>query len=162
MPATWVVCPIIIQNGANIAKVLTLIDPGRPLWPTTDDTGLPILVPQYYSGSCCIYPERGMDWALCYVAGVDFSAIDIDPDCERVFDEVIPDEESGRLPTKERCALWYEGTPQASIVALRILQRLNINPAGLEAGSKRRNWLTRLGIAASGGELFRLEGWHIA
>ncbi len=142
MPSCWVVSSIVTVDGTNKPKVATLVDP---------------VAGRQYGHSSAIYPERGKAWALSYVLGQDLSAIDADTDCERVFDE----EESGRPSRADDAAF----LAQASLTALsklsRILDDKGADRAGLNAASSRRDWLRRLGMAASGDPDFRPEGWHV-
>ncbi len=138
MPACWVISPIVTVDGTNKPKVSVL----------------------GYAHSSAIYPNRGKTWALSYVSGPDFVAIDADPDCERVFDEVEADQGS-RRPSRGDNRVFLADvptTPRAKLHAL--LEGRGAVRAGLDTASTRREWLKRLGMAASGDSDFRPEGWH--
>ncbi|KKN48903.1 hypothetical protein LCGC14_0648010 [marine sediment metagenome] len=154
MPACWVTGPIITIDGVNKPKVATLTDGLR-------DT---------YKHSSAIYPERGMTWALSYVAGADFVAIDADPDCHRLFDEVIPDVSpfepvpifSSRWPNRATSRDWL--LSPSTTPGIDLQDQLAIHGAsvdGLTVASTRGEWLASLGRAVSAGlDDFRPEGWY--
>ncbi len=146
MPSCWVTSPIVTVNGVNKPKVATLFDSHQV---------------NPYAHSSAIYPERSKTWCLSYVTGVDFDAIDNDPECERVFDEVIADQ-GGKRPSRGAHAVWLKAATGTSAGKLRTKLTLrDADTRGMGGASTRADWLTRLGMAASGDADFRPEGWHV-
>jgi hypothetical protein len=146
MPACWVISPIVVEGGVNMAKVAALRDAGGEL---------------RYGTVSAIYPERGMAWCLSYVSGDDFGAIDDDPDCERVFVEALPDQ-AGKRPAKAEHLAWLDERPTGSTAkATALLTEKGIDAAGLSAASTRKDWLARLGRGASAGlDDFNPGAWY--
>lgn len=160
MPSCWVISPIVIVDGVNKPKVATLVDPGRPPGVVVNTDDGPVLVGPHYRHSSAIYPERGKTWCLSYVTGVDLSAIDDDPDCERVFAEELSDRE-GKQPARGDSAAWLEGVPATPLARMNsLLAKQGANAGGLTAASTRSDWIRRLGMAASGDADFRPQGWY--
>ena len=147
MPACWVIGPIVVEDGVNKAKVAALRDAGGEL---------------RYGAVSAIYPERGMAWCLSYVSGADFTAIDDDPDTERVFAEVLPDQ-AGKRPAKAEHLAWLEGRPTGSTAnAAALLAEKGIDAGGLGPTSTRKDWLARLGRGASAGlDDFNPGAWYV-
>ena len=89
MPSRWVICPVITVGNARKPKVSIIADPGIPPYQVVDvdeDTGVtlpPVTVRKTYNHSSCIDKKN---WALCFVRGVDLSALDSDPDIITLFD----------------------------------------------------------------------------
>ena len=146
MPACWVVGPIVTVDGTNKPRVATLLD--ISLTPSPP-----------YAHSSAIYPERGKTWCLSYVTGADFAAIDADSECERVFEEALPDQ-GGKRPGKDEHAAWLDKLPTGSTAqAMALLVAKGASTTGLAAAS-RGEYIKRLGMAASGDTDFRPQGWH--
>lgn len=146
MPACWVVCPIVVEGGANMAKVAAMRDAMGDL---------------RYSTSSAIYPERGMAWCLTYISGADLTAIDDDPDIERVFDEALPDQ-AGKRPAQSEHVAWLHERPSGSTAkASALLMAKGLDTGGLGPVSTRNDWLARLGRGASAGlDNFNPEAWY--
>ncbi len=142
MPGAWVISPIVTVDGMNMPKVATFGDKdGR-----------------FYAHSSCIYPERGMTWALSYVAGDDLTLLRDDPECTLLFDEEMTE----LRPTRARCLEWLqEKSPTQLTTLTTILQAKDASAVGLTENSQRRSWLAALGRAASAGQDdFRPEAWY--
>ena len=76
--ARWIINPVVTVDGMRMPKVVTIEDPGTPLRDYVDDFGVPFQKRNVYDHSSAIGES---EWALSFVRGVDFSAIDTDPEC---------------------------------------------------------------------------------
>ncbi len=150
MPACWVTSSIVTVDGVNKPKVATLRDLGRVIGGDNP----------FFAHSSAIYPERNKTWCLSYVVGEDFSTIDADPDCDRVFDEVLSDRD-GKPPTRAANTIWLNGISTTSKGRLnQVLTRRQADETGLDTLSSRTEWLQSLGKSCSGDIDFRPQGWH--
>ena len=164
MPAAYVISPIVehfpIDSDTGLPGTESYKCPKVETF--VDGSGLPL-----YVHTSKIYPERGMGWCFSYVCtrgAADWSVIDADPDCVRLFDETIPDEPDGRKPSRESADGFLNARPNASdLAALRgRLARFGASHADLSPNNSRSDWVTRMGIAASAGMDidFDPRGWR--
>ena len=92
----WYISPVVTKDGVRMPKAQTIPDPGKPMLDIDDEDGNIVgQVPQYCHMSNVIGDaDISNEMAISYVKCTDYSALDTDPEIQRLVDA---DRESQRL-----------------------------------------------------------------